>query len=260
MEISIATFNVHMWVDADYHPNYNRVLALVKKYNPDVLCIQECGREYNSKFTEKSDFKYMASKGSNAIFSKTKILKVYDFNGERNTGEIASRSLPFITIGISSKNDSEDAYPIYVTCIHLNYKDETIRLKEIESIKKKLDTFLPEESSQIWTGDFNELTKEDYTETEWEMIASVRKKNNWESPQTNVTRKVKEFGMSDCWQLVDEDNKIGPVKTCRFDTRIDYVVVNEKCFKAWSLKQLETVDDNASDHNMVIATFREKEQ
>ena len=66
--------------------------------------------------------------------------------------------------------------------------------------------------------------------------------------------------MSDCWQLVDEDNKIGPVKTCRFDTRIDYVVVNEKCFKAWSLKQLETVDDNASDHNMVIATFREKGQ
>ena len=30
MEISIATFNVHMWVDADYNPNYDRVLALVK--------------------------------------------------------------------------------------------------------------------------------------------------------------------------------------------------------------------------------------
>ena len=70
---------------------------------------------------------------------------------------------------------------------------------------------------------------------------------------------MKEFGMNDCWQLVDEDNKIGPVKTCRFDTRIDYVVANEKWFKAWSLKRLETVDDNASDHNMVIATFREKE-
>ena len=45
-----------------------------------------------------------------------------------------------------------------------------IRLKEIEGIKKKLDTFLPAESSQIWTGDFNALTKEDYRETEWEMI------------------------------------------------------------------------------------------
>ena len=73
----------------------------------------------------------------------------------------------------------------------MNYKDETIRLKEIESIKEKLDTFLSAESSQIWTGDFNALTKEDYAETEWEMIASVRKKNNWESPQTNVTKKVK---------------------------------------------------------------------
>ena len=66
--------------------------------------------------------------------------------------------------------------------------------------------------------------------------------------------------MMDCWELVDEDNKIGPVKTCRFDTRIDYIFANNKWLKTWSIKQLETVDDDASDHNMVIATFREKEE
>ena len=30
MEISIATLNVHMWADGDYHPNYDRVLKIVK--------------------------------------------------------------------------------------------------------------------------------------------------------------------------------------------------------------------------------------
>ena len=30
MEISIATLNVHMWVDGDWSPNYDRVLKLVK--------------------------------------------------------------------------------------------------------------------------------------------------------------------------------------------------------------------------------------
>ena len=48
--------------------------------------------------------------------------------------------------------------------------------------------------------------------------------------------KVKEFGMTDCWRLVDGNKRIGPVKTCRFDTRIDYVFVNEKFLKYWSLK------------------------
>ena len=50
------------------------------------------------------------------------------------------------------------------------------------------------------------------------------------------------------------------MKTCRFDTRIDYIFANNKWLKTWSIKQLETVDDDASDHNMVIATFREKEE
>ena len=30
MEFSIATLNVHMWVDGDWNPNYDRVLKLIK--------------------------------------------------------------------------------------------------------------------------------------------------------------------------------------------------------------------------------------
>ena len=58
--------------------------------------------------------------------------------------------------------------------------------------------------------------------------------------------------MIDCWGSADEDVKLGPLKTCRFDTRIDYILLNAMMLNSWTLKQIETVDDNASDHNMVI--------
>ena len=62
--------------------------------------------------------------------------------------------------------------------------------------------------------------------------------------------------MIDCWGSADEHVKLGPLKTCRFDTRIDYILSNAMMLYSWVLKQIETVDDNASDHNMVIVHLR----
>ena len=95
-----------------------------------------------------------------------------------------------MTIGISLANDSEKSLPLNITCVHLNYKDEYARLEEIEHIKKELDSVLPIENCQVWTGDFNSLTRKDYSKKEWETIANVREKNNWESPQIDLTKKV----------------------------------------------------------------------
>ena len=58
--------------------------------------------------------------------------------------------------------------------------------------------------------------------------------------------------MLDCWELA---GKPGPVKTCRFDTRIDYIFANPAVFDHWKLEKVETIDDKASDHNLVMATF-----
>ena len=49
----------------------------LQQYNPDVLCLQESEHEGNrNKLKEESGYKYMASSGSNAIFSKNEILEV----------------------------------------------------------------------------------------------------------------------------------------------------------------------------------------
>lgn len=41
-------------------------------------------------------------------------------------------------------------------------------------------------------GDFNCLTREDYSTEEWEKIALIRSQNEWEAPSTLVVEKLKE--------------------------------------------------------------------
>ena len=58
--------------------------------------------------------------------------------------------------------------------------------------------------------------------------------------------------MLDCWEL---SGKPVPVKTCRFDTRIDYIYISPTFLNKWKLETVQTIDDKASDHNMVISVF-----
>ena len=44
----------------------------------------------------------------------------------------------------------------------LDHRTEPTRLIEIEAIKNFLDPVFASDSPQIWTGDFNALTREDY--------------------------------------------------------------------------------------------------
>ena len=85
-------------------------------------------------------------------------------------------------------------------------------------------------------------------------ISEVRQRNLWESPQTDLTSKVKnDFDFQDAWTLA---GRPGTSKTCRFDTHIDYIFCNATWLSKYSVDKVEHVEDTASDHNMVIATFK----
>ena len=70
---SVATFNVHMWSDAKYSDNVDRVVELVKKHNPDLLCLQEADPEEVEDFGQRVGMKHFACIRQNAILSKTPI-------------------------------------------------------------------------------------------------------------------------------------------------------------------------------------------
>ncbi len=133
-------------------------------------------------------------------------------------------------------------------------------MRELERIEIDVETELRSEREgvglRIMSGDFNALTLEDYSEQELSRVAEVRKNNRWEEPRGDVTRyveQVMEFSDSKCL-LRDEDDLNGPLSTCRFNTRIDYVYF-KKGAGGVELKvdALKHVEDSASDHNMVLA-------
>ena len=45
---------------------------------------------------------------------------------------------------------------------------------------------------QLWLGDFNALTREDYTQKQWNAIAAERSKSYWEEPRTEVSQRKQE--------------------------------------------------------------------
>ena len=53
-----------------------------------------------------------------------------------------------------------------------------------------LEPVFKENHFQIWTGDFNALTREDYNNEKWNHITGVRKQNGWELPKTELTTQV----------------------------------------------------------------------
>lgn len=144
---------------------------------------------------------------------------------------------------------------VFLTCLHLNHKLEPIRLQEIDNIRHHLEPVFKENQCQIWTGDFNALTREDYSDDEWQKITAIRAKNHWELPKTGLTTQVKKYGFKDCWTIVGCPK---PFKTCRFNTHIDYIYANEAMLDKAEVISVTHIEDSASDHNMVLAKFKIK--
>jgi hypothetical protein len=70
---------------------------------------------------------------------------------------------------------------------------EPHRLSEADTIFEMTKPIFESNSPQIWTGDFNALTREDYSENQWKELSDVRHKNCWEQPLTELTTKVSLF-------------------------------------------------------------------
>ena len=105
-------------------------------------------------------------------------------------------------------------------------------------------------------GDYNSLTKEDYRDDEWSVVEEVRRRNSWEAPCTDVTRRMREEGFSDCWETV---GRPGPTSTCRYNTHIDYIFTDERLDQVMTCTQVDHLQNQASDHAMVVATFAIKD-
>ena len=160
--------------------------------------------------------------------------------------------------------DDEDGPPssfsLFITCVHLDHRTEPRRIRELKEIVRKSSYEERKDQGHLWVGDFNSLTREDYSNEEWTKIARIRALNCWEKPRVELTDLVvKKHGFQDTWkQFGGHSSNLGSMKTCRFDTHIDYVYANNQMLSKYEVENVIHVDDPASDHNLVKATFVKK--
>jgi len=263
--LRVGTFNVHGWTNGRSEDKFQEICSLLHAADLDIIGLQEASRARLPALVSllgRGEYRLAAKFGGTAILTRLPIAND-GLNGRNSVGLGRISCCSVILPG----GTEEEAFSAVV--IHLNHKKEALRLKEIRTIvedleKKGLPLF------DLWMGDFNALTEADYSKEEWDHIFEIRNRNCWELPVTNLTSamtskpKTKEslwkgLGLHDAYTSVPQQRRSGPLCTCRFATRIDYVYFNAQRMNAagWSVVACEHVDSKEySDHNLVIATFK----
>ena len=220
---SIMTFNVHNFLNSDMKSSETQIKDLINNY--DIVCLQEV---YNKKILHKitNGYNYSYNKGT-LIITKFHIQEVTKNKKEPFT-------LLFIDIPYYKR--------ILVINVHLNYQNEDIRTKELSEILENIS--YTDEFPSILLGDFNALTKNDYSEKEWIEIYKIRKIGKWELPVHTLTDMI-----NDEWNDTGKNNK---KKTSRYNTRIDYIY--SKNLNILSYDVINMIQ-GVSDHNLVNIIF-----
>lgn len=261
--LRVGTFNVHGFANGRLENTFDEICHLLGEANLDILGLQEASGALLPELVRKlgKDAYKLATKfGGTAILTRLPIVDNSTAKPGKGRYCCCEVMLPV--------NDGDDIQTCRFIVLHLDHRKEQTRMDEVKVIVKTFERNgapLP----QVWVGDFNALTRADYTHQEWNQIAQVRQKNRWEPPISDLTSIMtapaekttplsKGLGLSDAFASVPPTNRSGPLGTSRFDTRIDYVYFDAQHFNkaGWTISACDHVDSKKfSDHNLVIATF-----
>lgn len=261
--LRVATFNVHGFANGNSVNTFDEICELLCAADLDVIGLQEASRALLPELVRKlgeGKYQQVARYGGTAILTRLPVVSGSNAKPGKGRYCCCELQLPF---------DRTGQRPIRVVVVHLDHRKESTRMNEMKTIVGELGA----RGSDIWLGDFNSLTQSDYTKQEWNEIAAVRHRNNWELPVSDLTSFVtaplkvkgtqcKGMGLCDAFELASDANRSGPLGTSRFNTRIDYIFYGAQYFKdaGWSIVTCEHLDCRKySDHNLVVATFMKEE-
>jgi len=266
----IASYNIHGWVDADYASNLDRVVEVVTRHDPDILCLQEVYACWDLpcllEFLRKTLFEHTLRWEGCAILSKKKFrLEEFgqeDAEGLRAAGGGYHRLLstcpgegfnrPRYLCARVREDSERNTTLFYLTCIHLVPKYPKLRQEDILRISEDLAPLINTSQPQLWMGDFNTLSRSDYSDQEWNNIVRVRQDNGRQAPSNKVVEIIEKFGLQDNWVRAGRPE---PRTTSRFDTRVDYIFSSDTFNNQWRLAQFGHFPYDASDHSLVVAEF-----
>lgn len=167
--------------------------------------------------------------------------------------------LPYFPRGVVSLQMLHNDHLIHIYVTHLDHRDEQIRMCQLE----KLMDVIKEESQALYRGcsfphlimgDFNALTRSDYTDEQWEAIRLVREKNEWESPTSELMSILTDkLGYHDIIGDYCKRMGISVPLTSRFDTRVDYILASAECINTMNFINAGAIQSDASDHLPIFA-------
>jgi endonuclease/exonuclease/phosphatase family metal-dependent hydrolase len=261
-ELNIATLNVHGWKTETFSVNINELITKIHELKSEIhiLSLNEvwCGAKLH-RFATMCQYPYYIFGSAwgdfgNAILSKYPIQYATNMISTLNSGE--SRS--FLSVQLF------DVPRVVFSSTHLDHTDEEKRMKQLQAFLNTESILSNEEVTDHFVlGDFNALSKSDYTEEQLLEIMNVRRRNSWELPRFEVTNYMHSMGYLDCSQYNNDDNDDDEyMETCRFGTRIDYIY-HKMNFSQQQQNQysqntkLETVNARPiTDHNMLCVNMK----
>lgn len=258
----VVSLNVHQWKTAKGRNNVDGLVSLVAAQQPHVVCLQESQGgsrgllEFRSKLSRAlpGGVPHVAQRGDVAVLS------VWPIGSQATPGSKGRGSTRVMTVevlvgsadGSDGGDIGEGCNRFHVSCVHLDYQYEPRRLRQMDSLEAHIATI---DAGHVVCGDFNALTRSDYSALDWAAIAEVRKRNRWEQPLGTLMDRMGQRGWRDCWRDCCSSEERGPRSTCRFDTRIDYILTSPGFDSAWQQVSCTHVPTDFTDHALVLAEF-----
>jgi len=244
--ISIGTYNVKRFEIA----NPRSIVALLAAEHIDVCGLQEVpGKKALDQLLQDTPYQGIFlgpyfTYGIALVYNKTlfdcglpapKLHMLKDGQNKKAALEVTLRC---------RSNNSQ--LTLFVT--HLDHKTEPQRLAELKALLKIPK---PQQHPHLLLGDFNALKRSDYTESEWEHIAQVRKASGWESPKVELVETLERVG---CYVDLLGTNTELVVPTSRFDTRVDYIFATADVVCQAASVVVSPL--NESDHKPIVVRIK----
>lgn len=217
--MKLCSLNLH---DMDcYSDKIADLCKIIRKESPNIVCFQEINKKTAKTLNKLLKMEYIFY-GGLAIFSDTKITFIKGIHLKRDRWAL------LVEI---------EKLKILVT--HIDHEFEKRRMEELLVIDDLLGTV------DFLIGDLNSLHLDDYGTSKLKSINDSRKLSNWELSKGDVMTYLKKKGF-----------RIAPYTdyTCRFFTRIDYILHFNKV--KTNQKVINCIDNDITDHNMVVAEFK----
>jgi endonuclease/exonuclease/phosphatase family metal-dependent hydrolase len=246
--LKIVTYNVHGWQTSSFKENFKLVIESMQQIQPDVLGLNEVdsshGKTARDTITELSlelGFDHRVCGLVDWINFGNALLSRFPFRNLKSTSLIVRDAEERNAVGADFGH-----YAIIVT--HLDHISEDVRLKQLDTVLRFCQEF---RKPHILMGDFNALTREDYTDDEWQELVEERRCRRWELPEHKVTSVMKESGYRDAWLESGNCEKRRTAHVSNPKYGIDYFWLSSD-WPTGSVQCCQIIQDMASDHFPVL--------